>query len=146
MLLGRTKVTMQYPEEKWDDQMPSIIAVRPPWSAIPMVVSVALPVSFVNSSVRRAPSRLWRARFHPPIGSPSREVPGRIRYRYDPLHFCGMCEEVVPSRQFFAQGLRHHRFTRKDMVHDKNKLLEIGGVMHGVVLKGTRRNERRFQS
>ena len=22
MLLGRTKVTMQYPEEKWDDQMP----------------------------------------------------------------------------------------------------------------------------
>jgi hypothetical protein len=26
-------------------------------------------------------------------------------------------------------------FTRADMVHHKEKLLEIGGVMHGVVLK-----------
>jgi NADH-quinone oxidoreductase subunit I len=28
MLLGRTKVTMQYPEEKWDSHMPDIIAAR----------------------------------------------------------------------------------------------------------------------
>ncbi len=26
-------------------------------------------------------------------------------------------------------------FTRADMVHHKEKLLEMGGVMHGVVLK-----------
>jgi hypothetical protein len=36
---------------------------------------------------------------------------------------------------FPAQRLRHHRLHPREMVHDKEKLIEIGGVMHGLVLK-----------
>jgi NADH-quinone oxidoreductase subunit I len=50
--------------------------------------------------------------------------------------FCGMCEEVCPEQAIFLRkDYAITGFTRADMVHHKEKLLEIGGVMHGVVLK-----------
>src|SRR5437016_7964299 len=50
--------------------------------------------------------------------------------------FCGMCEEVCPEQAIFLRKeYAITGFTRADMVHHKEKLLEIGGVMHGVVLK-----------
>ena len=50
--------------------------------------------------------------------------------------FCGLCEEVCPEQAIFLRkDYAITGFTREDMVHRKDKLLEIGGVMHGVVLK-----------
>ena len=50
--------------------------------------------------------------------------------------YCGMCEEVCPEQAIFLRkDYAITGFTRADMVHHKEKLLEIGGVMHGVVLK-----------
>ena len=50
--------------------------------------------------------------------------------------YCGMCEEVCPEQAIFLRkDYAITGFTRADMVHDKEKLLEIGGVMEGVVLK-----------
>ena len=50
--------------------------------------------------------------------------------------YCGMCEEVCPEQAIYLRkDYAITGFTRADMVHHKEKLLEIGGVMHGVVLK-----------
>src|SRR5262249_243987 len=50
--------------------------------------------------------------------------------------YCGMCEEVCPEQAIFLRkDYAITGFTRADMVHHKEQLLEIGGVMHGVVLK-----------
>jgi len=50
--------------------------------------------------------------------------------------YCGMCEEVCPEQAIFLRkDYAITGFNRADMVHDKEKLLEIGGVMEGVVLK-----------
>jgi NADH-quinone oxidoreductase subunit I len=50
--------------------------------------------------------------------------------------FCGMCEEVCPEQAIFLRkDYAITGLTREEMVHRKEKLLEIGGVMHGVVLK-----------
>jgi NADH-quinone oxidoreductase subunit I len=50
--------------------------------------------------------------------------------------YCGMCEEVCPEQAIYLRkDYAIAGFTRADMVHHKEKLLEIGGVMHGVVLK-----------
>jgi NADH-quinone oxidoreductase subunit I len=50
--------------------------------------------------------------------------------------YCGMCEEVCPEQAIFLRrDYTFTGFTREQMVHRKEKLLEIGGVMDGVVLK-----------
>ncbi len=50
--------------------------------------------------------------------------------------FCGMCEEVCPEQAIFLRkDYAITGYTRAEMVHHKEKLLEIGGVIHGVVLK-----------
>ena len=70
-----------------------------------------------------------------------RKSPGEryaARYEIDELRciFCGMCEEVCPEQAIYLRkDYAITGFTRADMVHNKEKLLEIGGVMHGVVLK-----------
>src|SRR5205823_9716061 len=47
--------------------------------------------------------------------------------------FCGMCEEVCPEQAIFLRkDYAITGLTRAEMVHNKDKLLEIGGVMHGV--------------
>src|SRR6266487_2112007 len=91
MILGRTKVTMQYPEEKWDSSMPEH------YRGAPALVRDTDMVRCI---------------------------------------FCGMCEEVCPEQAIFLRkDYAITGFTRDQMVHHKEKLLEIGGVIHGVVLK-----------
>lgn len=50
--------------------------------------------------------------------------------------YCGLCEEVCPEQAIF---LRHDSvftgLTRKELVHDKHKLLELGGVMPDPIFK-----------
>ncbi len=94
MLLGRTKITMQYPEEK----------------------SGEIPSTDRFAKVEKYPEE----------------------FDIDMIRciFCGMCEEVCPEQAIFLRkDYAITGFTRADMVHHKEKLLEIGGVMHGVVLK-----------
>src|SRR3979411_2310144 len=137
MLLGRTKVTMQYPEEKWDDQMPDHYRGAP-----------AL-VRDTDGRVRCVACQLCEF-ICPPraIKIVAGEIPATDRFakveKY-PVEFdidmircifCGMCGGVcIEQRIFLRKECDITGFTRKEMVHDKNKLLEIGGVMHGVVLK-----------
>jgi NADH-quinone oxidoreductase subunit I len=137
MLLGRTKVTMQYPEEKHDANMPEHYRGAP-----------AL-VRDVEGRVRCVACQLCEF-ICPPraIKIVAGEIPGTDRFakveKYpeefdiDMIRciFCGMCEEVCPEQAIFLRkDYAITGLTREEMVHHKDKLLEIGGVMKGVVLK-----------
>ena len=50
--------------------------------------------------------------------------------------YCGLCEEVCPEQAIFLR--KDYSITglsRAEMVHDKEKLYELGGVMKGLVNK-----------
>ena len=50
--------------------------------------------------------------------------------------YCGMCEEVCPEQAIFL--MKDYAIvgtSRKEMVHDKAKLLELGGLKTGLVNK-----------
>ncbi len=50
--------------------------------------------------------------------------------------YCGLCEEVCPEQAIFL--LKDYAITglsRHEMVHNKEKLYELGGVMTGLVHK-----------
>ena len=50
--------------------------------------------------------------------------------------YCGLCEEVCPEQAIFLQ--KQYAITglnRREMVHDKEKLYEIGGLRTGLVHK-----------
>ena len=50
--------------------------------------------------------------------------------------YCGMCEEVCPEQAIFLrQDYSMTGSTREEMVNDKNRLYEIGGVREGLVNK-----------
>jgi NADH-quinone oxidoreductase subunit I len=137
MLLGRTKVTMEYPEQRRDAEMPEHYRGAP-----------AL-VRDTNGRVRCVGCQLCEF-ICPPRAI--KIVPGEIpsgdrfakvekypeEFDIDMIRciYCGMCEEVCPEQAIFLRkDYAITGFTREDMVHHKDKLLEIGGVMHGVVLK-----------
>ncbi|MBA3386904.1 MAG: NADH-quinone oxidoreductase subunit I [Verrucomicrobiota bacterium] len=137
MLLGRTKVTMQYPEEKWDSHLPDHYRGAP-----------AL-VRDVSGRIRCVACQLCEF-ICPPRAI--KIVPGELpsddkfvkvekypnEFDIDMIRciYCGMCEEVCPEQAIYLRkDYAITGFTREDMVHDKEKLLEIGGVMEGVVLK-----------
>src|SRR6516162_6269422 len=68
MLLGRTKVTMQYPEQKWDRHLPDHYRGAPALVRDAGGRCAVWRVNFANSSVRPARSKLFRAKFlHPTV-------------------------------------------------------------------------------
>lgn len=137
MLFGRTKVTLQYPEQTRDADMPDYYRGTP-----------AL-VKDVEGRERCVACQLCEF-ICPPraIKILPGEIPTNDRFakveKY-PKEFdidmirciyCGMCEEVCPEQAIFLRkDYVVTGYTREDMVHHKDKLLEIGGVIHGVVLK-----------
>ena len=116
---------------------PSTTAARPPWSA-------------TNAAARRCVACQLCEFICPPRAITI--IPGEIpqddrlakveklpeEFEIDMIRciYCGMCEEVCPEQAIFLRkDYAITGFTRAEMVHDKKKLLEIGGVMHGVVQK-----------
>ena len=124
MLLGRTKVTMQYPEEKWDSHMPEHYRGRPT-----LVTDETGP-----RSLRRLPAlriHLPAARDHDHAGRNSgrrpvcqgRKIPEEFDIDMIRCIYCGMCEEVCPEQAIFLRkDYAITGFTRAEMVHDKEKL------------------------
>ena len=137
MLLGRTKVTMQYPEEKWDSNLPEHYRGAPA-----LVKDETGRVRCVACQLCEFICPPRAIKIIPGEFSPDDKFAKVEKY---PLEFdidmirciyCGMCEEVCPEQAIYLRkDYAITGFTRADMVHNKEKLLEIGGIMHGVVLK-----------
>ena len=136
-LSGKGKVTMEYPEQKWDANMPDHYRGAPA-----LVRDVAGRIRCVACQLCEfiCPPRAIKII---PGELPSDDKFAKVEkypneFDIDMIRciYCGMCEEVCPEQAIFLRkDYAITGFTREDMVHHKDKLLEIGGVMNGVVLK-----------
>ena len=137
MLLGRTKVVMQYPEEKPDANLP------PHYRGAPTLVKdehgkercVACQMcEFIcpPRAIRIRPGEI-------PSGDKWRKVekfPEEFDIDMIRCIYCGLCEEVCPEQAIFLRkDYAITGYTREEMVHNKAKLYELGGVMTGLVFK-----------
>lgn len=137
MILGRTKVIMQYPEEKWDAHMP------PHYRGAPTLVSdehgrtrcVACQMcEFIcpPKAIRIKPGEIV------PESKWARVEKYPEEFDIDMIRciYCGMCEEVCPEQAIFLRkDYAITGYTREQMVHNKQRLIELGGVMTGLVHK-----------
>ncbi|HUF62517.1 MAG TPA: NADH-quinone oxidoreductase subunit I [Verrucomicrobiales bacterium] len=137
ILQRRRKVTMQYPEERWDSQLPEY------YRGAPALVTdeqgrercVACQLcEFIcpPRAIRMTPGEI-------PAGGPWAKVEKYPRdFEIDMIRciYCGLCEEVCPEQAIFLRkDYAITGYTREEMVHDKQKLYEIGGVREGLVNK-----------
>jgi NADH-quinone oxidoreductase subunit I len=137
MLAGKKKVTMQYPDEKWDAHLP------PHYRGAPTLVKDE------HGRERCVACQLCEF-ICPPraITIKPGEIPENDRWRkvekypeefeIDMIRciYCGLCEEVCPEQAIFLR--KDYAITglsRSEMVHDKRRLYELGGVMTGLVFK-----------
>lgn len=137
MLKGETKVIMQYPEEKWDAHMPEYYRGAPTL------------VTDEHGRERCVACQLCEF-ICPPraITIKAGEIPGTSKFakveKYpeefdiDMIRciYCGMCEEVCPEQAIFLR--KDYAITglsRAEMVHDKKKLYDLGGVFNGLIHK-----------
>lgn len=130
-------VTMQYPEQKWDDHMPEYYRGAPALvtdeQGRERCVSCQL-CEFIcpPKAIMIVPSEI-------PEGDRWEKVEKRpLEFEIDMIRciYCGMCEEVCPEQAIFLR--KDYAITglnRREMVHDKDRLYEIGGVRVGLVNK-----------
>jgi NADH-quinone oxidoreductase subunit I len=128
-LLGQNKVTMQYPEEKW--QLPEGYRGAPTlvkdedgrekcvscqlceFICPPRAITITpgeIPLTSANAKVEKAPKE----------------------FKIDMIRciYCGLCEEVCPEEAIYLrQDYAITGLSRAEMVHDKAKLYELGGVV-----------------
>ena len=138
MLRGKTEnPTMQYPEQKWDDELPEHYRGAPAlvtdehgrercvscqlceFICPPRAITITpgeIPTNDAWAKVEKAPRE----------------------FKIDMIRciYCGMCEEVCPEQAIFLRkDYAITGTTRAEMVHDKNRLYEIGGIREGLVNK-----------
>jgi NADH-quinone oxidoreductase subunit I len=130
-------VTMQYPEQKWDDHLPEHYRGAPALvtdeQGRERCVSCQL-CEFIcpPKAIKIEPGEI-------PTDDPWAKVEKRPKeFEIDMIRciYCGLCEEVCPEQAIFLRkDYAITGLTRKDMVHDKKKLYEIGGTRVGLVNK-----------
>ena len=130
-------VTMQYPEQKWDDHLPDyfrgVPALVTDEQGRERCVSCQL-CEFIcpPKAIRIVPGELGP-------GDPWAKVEKAPReFDIDMIRciYCGMCEEVCPEQAIFLrQDYAMTGLSRGEMVNDKERLYEIGGVRTGLVNK-----------
>jgi NADH-quinone oxidoreductase subunit I len=134
---GKTKVTMQYPEQKWDEHLPEHFRGAP-----------AL-VTDEHGKERCVSCQLCEFICPPraitiiPEEIPSDDKWAKVekrpkKFEIDMIRciYCGLCEEVCPEQAIYLRkDYAITGLTREEMVHDKEKLYEIGGVREGLVNK-----------
>jgi NADH-quinone oxidoreductase subunit I len=137
----RKKVTMQYPEEKW--------IVPPNYRGAPYLVKDqegrAKCVSCQLCEFVCPPKAI---RILPPGPAGSPEV-GNVEkapreFDIDMLRciFCGFCQEVCPEEAIFLmKDYSLTGLTRREMIYNKDKLLDLGGVHDDQIHKWKRKAE-----
>lgn len=136
-ILGKTKVTMQYPEQKWDSHLPEYYRgaptlVKDEWGRERCVACQLCEFICPPRAITIHPEEI-------PSENKWEKVEKRPKeFDIDMIRciYCGLCEEVCPEQAIFLR--KDYSITglsRAEMVHDKQKLYELGGVMTGLVNK-----------
>jgi NADH-quinone oxidoreductase subunit I len=130
-------VTMQFPEQRWDEHLPEYYRGAPALvtdeQGRERCVSCQL-CEFIcpPKAIRIIPGEI-------PSDDPWAKVEKRPQeFEIDMIRciYCGMCEEVCPEQAIFLRkDYAITGLTRGEMVHDKSKLYQIGGVRKGLVNK-----------
>jgi NADH-quinone oxidoreductase subunit I len=137
MLSGQTHVVMQYPEEKWDSHMPehyrgAPTLVKDEHGRERCVACQLCEFICPPKCIKIKPGQLpEESKF-----SKVEKYPQEFDIDMARCIFCGLCEEVCPEQAIFL--LKDYAITgttRKEMVHHKQKLYELGGVMPNLVHK-----------
>ena len=138
MLRGKTKnSTMQFPEQKWDDELPEHYRGAPALvtdeHGRERCVSCQL-CEFIcpPRAITITPGEIPKDDKWAKVEKAPRE------FKIDMIRciYCGMCEEVCPEQAIFLRkDYAITGTTREEMVHDKTRLYEIGGVREGLVNK-----------
>ncbi len=136
-LLGKNKVTMQYPEEKWDDELPEHYRGAPALVTDEQGRERCVSCQLCEFICPPRAIRITPGEFE------SNDKWAKVEKRPEEFDidmirciYCGMCEEVCPEQAIFLR--KDYAITglsREEMVHDKDKLYEIGGVREGLVNK-----------
>ena len=137
-LFGRGKVTMQYPEEKWpvpQGYRGAPTLVRDQDGREKCVGCQLCEFVCPPRAITIAPGALTPQSPHGHVEKFAK------KFEIDMLRciYCGFCEEVCPEESIFLR--QDYAFTghrRRDMVHDKQKLLELGGVKENLIQKWKR--------
>ena len=133
----KKKVTMQYPEERWDDNLPDHYRGAP--ALVTDEHDRERCVSCQLCEFICPPRAITIKPEEIPPGDEWAKVEKRPEtFEIDMIRciYCGMCEEVCPEQAIFLRkDYAITGVTREEMVHDKKKLYEIGGVRTGLVNK-----------
>ena len=137
LMRGRTKVTMQYPEEKWDASLPAHYRGAP--TLVTDEVGRERCVACQLCEFICPPRAITITPEQIPSEDKWAKVEKRPReFKIDMIRciYCGMCEEVCPEQAIYLRkDYAITGTTREEMVHDKKRLYELGGVREGLVNK-----------
>ncbi len=130
-------ITMQYPEQKWDENLPEY------YRGVPALVTDEQDrercVSCQLCEFICPPKAIKITPGEIPSNDEWAKVEKRPQeFKIDMIRciYCGMCEEVCPEQAIYLRP--DYVVTgndRTEMVHDKSRLYEIGGKRVGLVNK-----------
>ena len=136
-LFNKLGVTMQYPEQKWDEHLPEYYRGAPA-----LVTDEQGRERCVSCQLCEfiCPPRAITIK---PMEIPSTDKWSKVEKRPEEFDidmarciYCGLCEEVCPEQAIYLR--KDYSITglnRAEMVHDKETLYKLGGVMKGLVFK-----------
>lgn len=129
--------TMQYPEQKWDEHLPEHYRGAPALVtdeqdrercvACQLCEFICPPRAITIKPEEIGGDETW---------SKVEKRPREFEIDMIRCIYCGMCEEVCPEQAIFLR--KDYAITglaREEMVHDKDRLYEIGGKRVGLVNK-----------
>ncbi|MGB8353373.1 MAG: 4Fe-4S binding protein [Chthoniobacteraceae bacterium] len=137
MLKGETHIAMQYPEEKWDTHLPEHYRGAPTLvkdehdrerCVACQLCEFICPPRAITIKPGELPTESKFAKVE--------KFPKEFEIDMIRCIYCGLCEEVCPEQAIFLRkDYAIVGTSRAEMVHDKKKLYELGGVMEGLVFK-----------